>query len=93
MVDKVLLIKNGGKMSWQDKVTLLSGEKIVRGQRRERGHMGQTEILPFTITNEKNEVVGSGEYIEHTQIRGLQNSCTLRYSKTDGTKFEEFWEP
>lgn len=78
-------------MSWQNKVVLLTGEKIVRGQRREKGHLGQTEILSFTIVNEKNEVIGDGRYTEHTNVRGLQNSYILEYSKTDGTIFSETW--
>lgn len=78
-------------MSWQNKVVLLTGEKIVRGQRREKGHLGQTEILLFTIVNEQGKIVGDGKYTEHTNVRGLQNSYILEYSKKDGTKLSESW--
>ncbi len=40
-------------MSWQDKVILLENEVIKQGQRKEKGHLGQTEILSFTIVNTK----------------------------------------
>ncbi|MCG2572405.1 hypothetical protein LVY74_02380 [Acinetobacter sp. ME22] len=78
-------------MSWQDKVVLNSGERIVRGQRREKGHLGQTEILSFTIVNEQDEMIGEGTYTEHTNVRGLQSSYILNYSKQDGTCFSESW--
>nr|EKX4830544.1 hypothetical protein [Acinetobacter baumannii] len=51
-------------MSWQDKVILLENEVIKQGQRKEKGHLGQTEILSFTIVNTKGEIVGSGQYTE-----------------------------
>lgn len=78
-------------MTWQSKVILLPNEKIIRGRRKEKGHLGQTEILSFTIINDKEEVVGQGEYTEHTHVRGLQNSFILEYTKTDGFKFNERW--
>ncbi|MDY8133376.1 hypothetical protein [Acinetobacter baumannii] len=78
-------------MSWQDKVILLAGEVIKRGQRKEKGHLGQTEIISFTIVNNKGEVVGSGEYTEHFNIRGLSSSYMLEYRKNDGTNFSERW--
>jgi len=78
-------------MSWQNKVVLLTGEKIVRGQKREKGNLGQTEIWPFKIENENGDIVGDGRYTEHTNVRGLDTSYILEYSKTDGTKFSEYW--
>ncbi|VCW81083.1 hypothetical protein BANRA_00463 [Acinetobacter baumannii] len=44
-------------MSWQDKVILLAGEVIKRGQRKEKGHLGQTEIISFTIVNNKGRLL------------------------------------
>lgn len=78
-------------MIWQDKVILLQNERIRLGQRREKGNLGQTEILSFEIVNQNNEVIGRGEYTEHTQINGLRNSFILEYSKSDGTRCSERW--
>lgn len=78
-------------MTWQSKIILLPNERIVRGSIKEKGHLGQTEILSFTIINDKEEVVGQGKYTEHTNVRGLQNSFILEYTKTDGFKFNERW--
>lgn len=78
-------------MTWQNKVLLEAGERIIRGQIREKGHLGQTEILPFTIVNKQNEVVGEGKYTEHTAVRGLHNSYILEYTKKDGTNILERW--
>lgn len=78
-------------MTWQRKVILLPNEKIIRGRKKEKGHLGQTEILSFTIINDKEEVIGQGEYTEHTNVRGLQNSFILEYTKIDGFKFNERW--
>lgn len=78
-------------MSWQDKVILLENEVIKQGQRIEKGHLGQTEILSFTIVNTKGEIVGSGQYTEHFNIRGLSSSYILEYKKNDGTNFSERW--
>lgn len=78
-------------MSWENKVKLLPDEKIVRGKMRERGHLGQTEILSFTIVNNRDEIIGRGLYTEHTNVRGLQNSFILEYEKNDGFKFDERW--
>lgn len=78
-------------MTWQSKVVLLVNEKIIYGSRKEKGHLGQTEILSFTIMNDREEVVGAGEYTEHTNVRGLQNSFILKYTKIDGFNFNERW--
>ncbi|ETR94527.1 hypothetical protein [Acinetobacter lactucae] len=78
-------------MRWTDKVELNEGEKILRGQKREKGHLGQEEIFPFTIVDSDGLEIGSGTYTEHTTIRGLHNSYHLEYTKKDGKNFRESW--
>lgn len=78
-------------MSWTDKVELKEGEKIQRGQKRVKGHLGQEEIYPFTIVDSEGQEVGSGKYTEHFAVRGLHNSYHLEYTKKDGKKFSEQW--
>lgn len=78
------------KMSWQEKINLSSNDKIVCSPMKTKGHLGQTEITPFSILNDKEEVIGHGEYTEHTNVRGLSTSHVLEYI-LNGQKSCERW--
>jgi hypothetical protein len=77
-------------MSWQEKIKLSSNEKLVCSPMRTKGHVGQTEITRFTIVDDKGQVIGQGDYTEHTNIRGLSTECILHYT-LNGQKICEEW--
>lgn len=71
-------------MNWQDAVELNENEKIVLGRKIEKGNLGQEEIREFDIVDEKNNIVGKGKYVEHLNVRGLDQSSHVIYTRNGG---------
>ena len=77
-------------MSWQEKIKLSSTDKIVCSRMKTKGHVGQTEITPFSILDDMEQIIGHGEYTEHTNIRGLSTSYVLEYTLNGQKNFEQW---
>jgi len=66
-------------MSWQDKLKLESGDKIVFIRQFDAGHLGQEERKHYEIVNEEGEKVGTIKYVEHIDIKApFERSYSLQ---------------
>lgn len=57
----------------KDKVVLNTGETLKYKSMRTKGHMGQTEINIYDVLDANENIVGSVEYTDAFQIRGLKS--------------------
>lgn len=56
-------------MSWQNKLKLENGEKVVLIRQFDAGHLGQEERKHFEIVSEAGDIVGSVRYVEHMDTK------------------------
>lgn len=77
---------------WKDKLILAEGEELRFDGRVEKGHLGQEEVMRYSVMRE-GEVVGTVQYTEHTNIKApYRQSMHLVQKRGDATVVETSWE-
>ncbi|BBH13388.1 hypothetical protein [Chromobacterium haemolyticum] len=70
-------------------------DEIKQVGRRDKGHLGQTEIYSYEIFNAQGELICKAELSETQPVRPLTKSlqCHLVKKDTQGRSIEEFrWD-
>lgn len=68
---------------------LEEGQELKLIQRREKGHLGQTEIYDYEIINKEKDIVGKARKTETTQVRGFASSTHIEQWNLNGEKVFE----
>lgn len=74
----------------KSKFKLNPDDQIKFKSKREKGHLGQTEIWTYDILDKDGNVIGSIKETEHTNVRGLNSyKNVVQYNSEGEIVFED----